>query len=89
MNPTMGRSSEVRFVTETGATFSDIPAAMEVRVLPITEVFLDGESVKHCGIFCDICLLPLVTFPGLTEPYWALLGLTRPYWVLFCFTGPY
>ena len=62
---------------------------MEVRVIPITEVFLDGESVKHCGIFCDICLLPLVTFPGLTEPYWALLGFTLLYWALLGLTGPY
>ena len=38
------------FIMETGATFSDIPAAMEVRVIPITKLFLDGESVKHCGV---------------------------------------
>ena len=38
---------------------------------------------------CEICLpfvtfcylsLSLVTFPGLTEPYWALLDLTGPYY---------
>ena len=28
--------------------------------------------------------LPLVTFPGLTGSYWALLGLTGPYWKLYC-----
>ena len=44
-------------------------------------------------------LLPLVTFPGLTRPYWALLcftwpylalhGLNGPYWALHGLTGPY
>ena len=33
--------------------------------------------------------LTLVTFPGLTEPYLALLGLTGPYWALLGLTGPY
>ena len=30
--------------------------------------------------------LTLVTFPGLTEPYLALLGLTGPYWALLGLT---
>ena len=34
-------------------------------------------------------LLPLVTFPGITRPYWALLGLTGPYWALLGLTWPY
>ena len=32
--------------------------------------------------------LPLVTFPGLTEPYLALLVLTGPYWAFLGITGP-
>ena len=34
-------------------------------------------------------LLPLVTFPGLTGLYFALLGLTGPYMALMGLTGPY
>ena len=34
-------------------------------------------------------LLPLVTFPGLTRPYWALLCFTWPYWALHGLNGPY
>ena len=37
--------------------------------------------------------LPLVTFPGLTGPYWALLGhnwaLLGLNWALLSLTGPY
>ena len=37
---------------------------------------------------CEICL-PLINFPGLTEPYWTLLDLTGFYFALMDLTGLY
>ena len=64
-------------------------------VTSLKSYFISKPAWKACG--WEICLplvtfvylwLTLVTFPGLTEPYWCLLGLTRPYWALLGLARP-
>ena len=62
------------FKKKTGHRWEDLCLDMTVTDPPIPYIKVNQLEKLEAARSAT----PLITFPGLTEPYWALLGLNKP-----------